>query len=107
VERAAVVPLARAPPPDARNGLSGEKLLLISVVDAEGLVIITTIWATTPDLRAGHRLTRIEDIASAAALMLRLSELAPLLWPHSEPRRELGAGDPLSGPRAEVRLKRA
>jgi hypothetical protein len=44
-------------PDPARSGLPGETLLLIDIINAEGLVIIQTVWATTPDRRRGHRLT--------------------------------------------------
>ena len=68
-------------PDPARNGLPGEKLLLIDIINAEGSIIIQTVWATTPDYRRGHRLTRFEDVADQAALIRRLTELAPTLWP--------------------------
>ena len=67
-------------PDPARNGLPGESLLLIDIINAEGLIIIQTVWATTPDRRRGHRLTRIENVADQTALMQRLAELAPALW---------------------------
>ena len=72
-------------PDPARNGLPGETLLLIDIIDAEGLVIIQTVWATTPDRGRGHRLTRFEDVADQATLIQRLAELTPVLWPTREP----------------------
>jgi hypothetical protein len=67
-------------PDPARNGLPGETLLLIDVINAEGQIMIQTIWATTPDRRRGHRLTRFENVADKPALMQRLAELTPALW---------------------------
>jgi hypothetical protein len=81
VETTAVVPLARAQSPDACNGLAGEKLLLIDIIDAEGVILLKTIWATTPDRRAGPRLTRFEKFATLPVLQQRLGELAALIWP--------------------------
>ena len=66
--------LSLAPP------LLGETLLLIDIVNAEGVIIMQTIWATTPDrLRGGHRLTRIESVPDHASLMRRLTELSPMI----------------------------
>ena len=45
----------------ARDGLPGETLLLIDIINADGLIIIQRVWATTPDRRRGHRLTRRFD----------------------------------------------
>jgi len=44
----------------ARDGLPGETLLLIDIINADGLIIIQRVWATTPDRRRGHRLTRFD-----------------------------------------------
>jgi hypothetical protein len=66
----------RGAPDSGRNGLPDETLINLEVVDASGLIIIKTVWATTPDLRAGHRLTRIENLTGQAALETRLVELA-------------------------------
>jgi hypothetical protein len=52
-----------------------ETLLLIDVQNSEDLVIVQSIWATTADLRAGHRLTRTETVANYPALVKRLAEL--------------------------------
>ena len=41
----------------------------IDYANAEGLIIIQTVWATTPDRRRGHRLTRFEDGADQPALI--------------------------------------
>ena len=68
-------------PDPADTGFPGESLLLVEIINAEGLIIIQTVWATTPDRRRGHRLTRIENVADQTALMQRLAELAPALWP--------------------------
>jgi hypothetical protein len=94
VETTAVVP--RAQGPDAGNGLAGEKLLLIDIIDAEGSIIVQTVWSTTPDRRAGPRLTRFEKFATLPVLQQRLGELAALIWPHGallalpQPDRDLG-----------------
>jgi hypothetical protein len=50
----------------------------------EGLIIIQTVWATTPDRRRGHRLTRFEGVADQVTLIQRLAELTPALWPSRE-----------------------
>ena len=58
-----------------------------------GLVIIQTVWMTTPDRRRGHRSTRFEDVADQAALINRLAELTPALWSGREetpPARKVG-----------------
>jgi len=80
---AAVVPAVDDAPDDpGRNGLPGETLLMVSVSsNRDGAITLRTIWATTPDRRGGHRLTRVEDIANLATLRRRLAELAPLIWP--------------------------
>jgi hypothetical protein len=67
-----------------RNGLPGETLLLIDIINAEGLIIIQTVWATTPDRRRGRRLTRFENVVDQAALIQRLAELTPALRPTRE-----------------------
>jgi hypothetical protein len=51
-----------------------DRLLLISVVNAHGLIIVQTIWAITAD-RYGRRETRSETV-TADALGARLGELA-------------------------------
>ena len=76
-------------PDPACNGLPGETLLLIDIINAEGLIIIQTVWATTPDRRRGHRLTRVEDVTDQTALMQRLAELTPVLWPGCASRPEV------------------
>ena len=76
METTAVVP--RAQGPDAGNGLAGERLLLIDVIDAEGVILVQTIWTTTPDRRAGPRLTRFEKFVTLPVLQQRLGELAAL-----------------------------
>ena len=43
-------------PDPAGIGFPGESLLLVEIINAEGLIIIQTVWATTPDRRRGHRL---------------------------------------------------
>ncbi len=62
-----------------------EHLLLIDVVNAHGRVILQTVWATTPDLRTGRRVTRSETIADQAQLVDRLAELVPLIAGHLPP----------------------
>jgi len=59
-----------------------ERLLLIDIINAHGLVIVQTIWATTGDLRAGHRVTRSETVAGQATLTRRLAELVPQIAGH-------------------------
>jgi hypothetical protein len=79
-----VIPVLSFSPDPARNGLPGETLLLIEIINAEGLIMIQTVWATTPDRRRGHRLTRFESVADQAALIQRLAELTPAPWPTHE-----------------------
>ena len=62
-------------PDPGRNGLPGERLLLINVTN----LVIRTIWTTTPGWLHGPRLTRCEDVTNLAALQRRLRELVPLL----------------------------
>ena len=59
---------------------AAESLLLIDIINAHGVVIVQTIWATTADRRAGHRLTRSETVASHSALTARLGELTAALF---------------------------
>ncbi len=55
-----------------------DHLLLISIeCRAAPPVTPYAVWATTPDVHAGHRRTDIERIAGEAALLQRLAELAP------------------------------
>jgi hypothetical protein len=74
------------------TGCPGETLLLVDIANRDGLVVLQTIWATTQDRRAGHRLTRFEDVANPTALMRRLAELTTALWP----RREAAKRDELA-----------
>jgi hypothetical protein len=57
-----------------------DRLLLINIVNTGAELILQTIWATTPDHRAGHRRTDIERIVDAAALRRRLAELAEIIF---------------------------
>jgi hypothetical protein len=54
-------------------------LLVISIVGTEGIAIVQTVWAVTPDLRAGRRVTRTESFAEEPLLRARIGELVPLL----------------------------
>jgi hypothetical protein len=54
-----------------------ETLLLISISTYRGELSQLTIWATTSDLRAGHRRTDLETPAREGELMRRLAELVP------------------------------
>jgi hypothetical protein len=49
-------------PDPAGIGFPGESLLLVEIINAEGLIIIQTVWATTPDRRRGHRLHMADQI---------------------------------------------
>jgi hypothetical protein len=55
------------------------RLLVIDVVAAHGIAIVQTIWAVTPELRAGRRVTRAERFADPHTLRQRLAELVPLI----------------------------
>ena len=57
----------------------GEVLILLNITAAHGAVILQSIWATTGDLLAGHRLTRVELVADQAGLSRRLDALIPRL----------------------------
>jgi hypothetical protein len=62
-----------------------DRLLVISVVNAHGLIIVQTIWAITAD-RYGRRETRSETV-TADALGARLGELSvELCCPGPRPR---------------------
>jgi hypothetical protein len=65
---------------EERHIPAAETLLVIDIVNAHGKLILQTIWATTADLRAGHRRTDSESVADATRLMCRLAELAPELY---------------------------
>jgi hypothetical protein len=54
-----------------------ETLLLISISTYRGELSLLTIWATTSDLRSGHRRTDLETPANEGELMRRLAELLP------------------------------
>jgi hypothetical protein len=41
---------------------------------------LQTVWATTSDLRTGHRRTDIEALANPAHLLRRVTELAPAIF---------------------------
>ena len=61
-------------------------LLLVSLINAEGLLIVQTIWATTADRRCGRRVTRHETVTDAGHMLRRLGELVPALaWQPSYP----------------------
>jgi hypothetical protein len=68
----AVESLARA--------LEGETLLVIDIVNAYGVILLQTVWATTADARAGHRRTDIERIGDAATLQHRLRDLVARIY---------------------------
>jgi hypothetical protein len=61
---------------------AAETLLLINIAAVHGLIVVQTIWATSADLVAGHRLTRSEIVVDDAALFRRLGELVPLIAGH-------------------------
>jgi hypothetical protein len=67
----------------------GETLLVIAIdiVNAEGRLIMRTVWATTADYLAGPRSTRFEHINDAEQLLARLAELVPAIaWlPQRQP----------------------
>jgi hypothetical protein len=58
------------------------------VINSAWVLIIQTVWATTPDWRNGHRRTDIETISNAALLLHRLTELVPAIaWDPAVSRR--------------------
>jgi hypothetical protein len=63
-----------------------ETLLVISLGNVAGEVVLQTVWATTPDRRAGHRRTDVERIVDITVLKRRLLELAPAIcWDPAAP----------------------
>lgn len=54
--------------------------MLIDIVNAHGVVILQTIWATSPDVVAGHRLTRVERVDDPTLMLARLRELVLTLY---------------------------
>jgi hypothetical protein len=54
-------------------------LLMVTLINAEGKLMVQTIWATTKDRRYGPRITRHEDVTDAAHMLRRLGELLPAL----------------------------
>lgn len=76
-----------------------ERLLLIDLVYAHGVVIMQTIWATGAETwRAGHRLTRTETIHHAAVLRGRLDELVPRLFPPAAAMQGQGSATVVADP---------
>ncbi len=63
-------------------GDRADQLLLIDIVNAQGVVIVQTVWAPADALRFGRRQTRTETIADQAQLIARLTELVPLIAGH-------------------------
>ena len=59
----------------------GDRLLLVDIACCDGAVTIRSVWATTPDRRAGRRRTDVELIADEPALLKRLAELVARLVP--------------------------
>jgi hypothetical protein len=59
---------------------TSDTLLLISIALYEGRLSLCSIWATSNDLRAGHRRTDLEEPPNVDALLARLSELVPRLF---------------------------
>jgi hypothetical protein len=58
-----------------------DHLLVISVERVSASVTaVRTVWATTDDILAGHRRTDLELVADEPALLIRLGELAPLIY---------------------------
>jgi hypothetical protein len=73
----------------SRNSPAGEvlpvhdHLLLISVANPDGAVVLQSIWATTP----GHRRTDVVRIDNLADLKRHLAELAPAIcWDSAAPQ---------------------
>ena len=59
--------------------MDGETLLVISIINAEGRLMLQTVWARTADRRAGPRRTAIETVADVVQLLHRLHELVPAI----------------------------
>jgi hypothetical protein len=61
-----------------------QTLVLISCAAVADRVRVTTIWATTADIRFGPRRTDIETLDTAPKLLARLAALTPLLFQPTE-----------------------
>jgi hypothetical protein len=55
-------------------------LLVADVLNAHGVVILQTVWATTADIRFGHRRTHIESVPDLDHLVHRLTQLAAVMF---------------------------
>jgi hypothetical protein len=55
--------------------IAGESCCTSQSANAYGVLLIRTIWETTPDLEDGHRRTDIESVKTVVALQARLAEL--------------------------------
>jgi hypothetical protein len=71
-----LLPARLLAPELGRNSLPGE-LIEIVVINAEGRLIVQTIWLE--DRRRGRRRSNFESFGAAAPLMQRLAELVPEL----------------------------
>ena len=60
--------------------MSTETLLVIDVVNSYGVILLQTVWATTIDLRSGHRRTDVERIAEPAIMQHRLRDLVTKIY---------------------------
>jgi hypothetical protein len=69
--------------PERKTGstlVEREQLLLIDVVAGHGVAILQTVWATTADVRFGHRRTEVETVANLDDLVHRLNALAAVMF---------------------------
>ena len=76
-----------------------ERLLVIDLVYAHGVVIMQTIWGIGAETwRAGNRLSRTETIHYAAVLRGRLDELVPRLFPPAAAMQRPGSATVVPDP---------
>jgi len=60
-------------------------LINVEVVNAKGVLIVRSIWATTSDRHGGHRRTDVETVDSLATFLSRMAELVPAIcWQPDE-----------------------
>jgi hypothetical protein len=83
--------------PRARQLGRVETLLVIDVVNSYGVILLQTVWATTGDLRAGHRRTYVERIAEPAIMQHRLRDLVTKIYEPITPTTAALKSDELVG----------
>jgi hypothetical protein len=78
MQAAAVVPLVEAEAVELRRCRS-ETLIQIEIVNAEGVLILKTVWGPPAHRTLGRRMTYTAIIAGEAQLIRVLAELVPTM----------------------------